>query len=385
MNFFTQSLINTRLALETIPQRAGSSLVVVMSMTCVVGVLLSMLSETAGLGRAYQAGGDPGRAIVISNDSISEYGSLSRSDVATIADAPGIAKGTDGKPLLDAEVLFWTPPTKGYTVISPQLRGVGPAGFAVRPEVKLLQGRLFHPGLQELIVGVTAAKAFKLGIGDKVILPDGNWPIVGIFSAGGGIIEGQLVGDAETVMTSSHISTFGSVIAELERPDSFDTFRSWLTHNPALGVTAERQSEFYLRTANQFAAFFTKVAYVVGATMALGALFGSVKIMYATVDARTREIGTLRALGYDSLPVAVSVIAETILLALLGAILGASLAWTFFNGKLIADHQHAFNARVTPELVELGLGWAVGVAILAALAPAVRAARLPIPQALRAP
>ncbi len=170
---------------------------------------------------------------------------------------------------------------------------------------------------------------------------------------------------------------------QLRSSAAFDPFKQWLVGNPSLGLTAERQSDYEVRTANRFGAFFTKVAYVVGTVMALGALFGSVKIMYATVSSRTREIGTLRALGYAPASVAAAVMAETGVLALAGSLIGALLAWLLFSGRLIADNQNVFEARMTAQLLLLGLGWAAALAILGSLTPAIRAARLSISEALR--
>jgi putative ABC transport system permease protein len=384
MALLKQSLIMTRVSLASLPQRFGPSLIIVVSTTCVVGVLLSMLSETAGVVRTNQLEGSPERAIVLPAQIPSEYGNtLSRNDIATIMSAPGIATGRDGSPAADAEILLWIPPTEGHTIGSPELRGVGPVGLSLRPEFAMVSGRLFQPGRQELIVGVRAERAFGLKVGQKVILPNGEWPIVGAFSAGGALVEAQLVADADTVMAVSKISGFGSVLVKLDNVGAFDAFRQWLTTNPTLAVTAERQSEYYLRTAERYSAFFTELAYAVGIIMTLGALFGSAKIMHTAVSVRTREIATLRAIGYEPLPTAIAVVVEMIVLSLTGACLGASLAWVLFDGKVMAGTQSAFDLSVSPRLFILGVGWAMALAILGGLPPAIRAARLSVTDALR--
>jgi putative ABC transport system permease protein len=363
-----QSLVMLRLGLASLTERFWSSLVIVISMACVVGVLLAMLSATAGLLHAYQTGGSPERAIVLSRDVPSEYGtSLSRNDIATILNAPGIAHGPDGRPAADAEILFWVPPAEGYTISSPLLLGVGPAGLSLRPELAIVSGRVFRSGQRELIVGVRAQRAFGLKVGDKVILPSGEWPIVGAFSAAGSLLEGQLVADAETVMTTSGISGFGSVVVRLENARTFDAFKNWLTTNPTLAVTAERQSDYYLRTANALSAFFTQIAYIVGTIMAIGAVFASVRIMYASVSNRTREIATLRAIGYAPLATAIAVVLEMVVLSLTGACLGAAVAWLLFNGDVRADIRSVFDLSVSPQLVALGLAWALVLAIVGGL------------------
>jgi putative ABC transport system permease protein len=382
--FLKQSLVTTQVSLASLPQRLWPSLIIVISTACVVGVLLSMLSATAGVLRTYQSGGSPERAIVLPAQIPSEYGnSLSRDEVATIMSAPWISQGRDGSRAADAEILLWIPPTEGFTITSPELRGVGPAGLSLRPEFAMVSGRLFQSGRRELIIGVRAARAFGLKVGDKVILPDGEWPIVGAFSAGGALLDGQLVADADTVMATSRISGFGSVLVKLDNARAFDPFKQWLTTNPTLAVTAERQSDYYLRTAERFSAFFTELAYIVGIIMALGALFGSVKIMHAAVSGRSREIATLRAIGYGPLSAAIAVLVEMTALSLTGACLGASLAWLLFDGKVMTGIQNTFDLSVSPRLVTYGIGWALALAIVSGLAPAIRATRLSVTDALR--
>lgn len=385
MRFLTQSAVVLRLALASLPQRKWSSLVIIASMACVIGVLLSMLSFTTGMLRAYRAGGDPGLAIVLSSESSTEYGNgIPANAVGTILDAPGIATGADGHPLADGEVLFWVPPMQSHFTGSPELRGIGTAGLALRPNLRIVAGRMFRSGRQELILGRGAARAYHLGVGDEITLPGGEWPIVGVFTDGGSILEGQLVGDVLTLSSAAHMSGFGSVLVRLSRPDAFAAFAHWLTTNPALKVTAERHSHYAARTVNLYTAFFVEVTYVVAAIMAIGALFATVKLSYAAVSARTHEIATLRAIGYQPVPLAISVLLETTLLALAAAILGGTAAWLLFNGKLVADIHNVFDLAVSPGLFALGIAWALTLAVLGGLAPAIRAGRLTVAQAHRA-
>lgn len=384
MSLLKQSIVMARLGFATLPERVWPSLIIVVTMACVVGVLLSMLSETAGLVQAYQAEGSSDGAIVLPAQIPSEYGNaFSQNDIATIASAPGIARNADGSVAADAEILFWVPPIEGYKIGSPELRGVGPAGFALRPNLKIVRGRSFRPGLKELIVGTRAERAFDLKLGDKVILPNGEWLIVGTFAAAGALLESQLMGDANTIMTMTGISGFGSVLMRLNDSKDFDGFRQWLTTNPTLAVSAERQSDYYLRTADRFTSFFTKLAYAVGFIMACGALFGAVKIMHTTVRNRTREIATLRAIGYRANSAAIAIVIEMIALALSGACLGTSSAWMIFDGKVMTGIETAFDLCVTPQMCVLGIGWALVLAVLGGLPPAVRAARIPVTEALR--
>ena len=381
----TQTLVLMDLAVRSLPHRIGSPLVIALSMTCVAAVLLSMLSETEGIACAYNTGADLRHVIVLSAQNLSEFGNgISRDEAGTILDAPGIARRPDGGPAADPEVLFWIPPTGAYTVGSPELRGIGRGGLAVRPQFRFLSGRMFRAGHHELMVGVLAARAFGLKIGDRMILPDGDWPIVGVFADGGSILEGELLTDAETLMSSSGLNGFGSVLVTLDRPGDFGTFRRWLTGNPTLLVAAETQSDYAQQTANRLGSFFTKVAYVIASIMTLGALFGAVKIMSTSVAARTREIAILRAVGFSSAPVAISVVLETTILSVAGAAFGGALAWLLFDGKLIQTFDSAYSASVSPGLFALGFAWSLALAFLGGLPPALRAARLSVSRALLA-
>ncbi|HTB64706.1 MAG TPA: FtsX-like permease family protein [Steroidobacteraceae bacterium] len=385
MRLLAQTAVLSRLGFSALLQRKWSSLVLVGSVACVIGVLISMLSVTAGMLRAYQSGSDPRLAIVLSPDSNSEFGSgIAADSIGTILDAPGISKGPDGHPLADAEFLFWVPPSGAYVIGSPTLRGIGRAGLALRPNFRIVAGRLFHSGEQEVIVGVAAARAYQLHVGDTITLPGGAWPIVGAFTDDGSMIESQYLGDADTVMTAGHMSGFSSVLVKLQSPAAFDDFAHWIATNPTLKETAERQSDYALRTVNQNSAFFTALAYAVGVMMALGALFGTVKLMYAAVSARTRELGTLRAIGYQPLPVALSVLAETTVLALVGALAGAGAAALLFNGKHVVQARNVFDLWISLRLVGLGIIWALALAILGGLPPAISAARRSVTDALRA-
>jgi putative ABC transport system permease protein len=385
MRRVVQVVVVLRLGIMGLSQRRWSSLAIVASMGCVIGVLLSMLSVTAGMLRAYRAGVDPGVAIVLATQTNTEYGSgIAGEDIGTILQAPGIAAGPGSHPLADAETLFWVPPREGYVIASPELRGIGPAGLALRPDLRIVQGRMFRFGREELIVGVGAERAYHMHVGDKIALPGGEWPIVGVFTDRGSVLEGQLVADAISLMSAAHISGYGSVLVRLTRPDALPAFSHWLTTNPSLKVTAELQSHYAARTVGQYAGFFTEFAYAVGLIMAAGALFGTVKIMYAVVAARTQEIGTLRAIGYEPLPVAVAVVLEVVLHSLAAASLGAAVAWLLFNGRQVADIHNLFDLSVSLRLFVIGVLWAVSLAILGGLPPAIRAARLAVADAHRA-
>jgi putative ABC transport system permease protein len=381
-----QIWIVSALNFKSLASRFWQSMVIVVGLGATIGVLLSMMSVTVGMRQVYAKVGDPGRAIVVSKGADSEGGSsVTRAMAPLIMDAPGVAKDVDGKPLADRQLNIGVPiqrmnGTKGYTT----MRGFGPKGLAVRPEFHLIKGRMFQAGKRELVVGAGAQTMFQnVRIGDKVILPDGPWPIVGIFTTGD-ILEGQLIGDTETMLTAFHRNAYNSILVRLASLDSLDTFKRALTTNPALSVTVERHSDWYKRVSGQATSTLALLAYVVGGVMAVGALFGCVNTMYSAVSTRGREIATLRALGYGALPVAMSVILEAVALSVSGALIGAAIAWALNDGRQGTWGVNIFHLSVPPALVGMGIGWAVAVAFLGGLLPSVRAARRPVVEALRA-
>jgi putative ABC transport system permease protein len=383
MNELRQIATVFLIGIGSLRERYGTALVIIVGMACVVGVLTSMLSLTAGLTRAYLRPEDATRAIVwAEHAAFDQSRSLHPDAIDTILDAPGIARGADGAPLADPEFLMRLLSMEGFAAGSLQLRGVGPAGLALRPDFRIVAGHLFRTGTRELVVGVGAARKLGLGVGSEVRMRDGKWPIVGVFSCGGDIIESYLVGDALTVMTARRRAGFAQVIAQLVDAKAFPEFQRWLTQNPTLTISVERKTDYDLRTAGASTAFFTRMAYVIGTIMALGALFGTVKIMYGVVRGRTREIGTLRAIGFGATPVVVWILAEAALLGAVGALIGAAIAWLIFDGRDMWVWS-AFKLRVSPALWLLGLAWALTTSLLGGLLPALRAGRLPPSDAVR--
>lgn len=372
------------IGVSTLRQRRGTSFVIVAGVACVVAVLVSMLSVAVGLERMYLSGGGEGHAIVLPKNALGEQGSgLPVDAVSTILSAPGIAKGADGAPLADAELVLsmWPPP--GLTREFLRVRGIGTAGLKLREDFRIESGRMLNPGSQELLIGAGVSREFRLKTGDSVLMPGGFWPIVGTFSNGGDRSESELFADAETLRSASKRSGFGSVVLKLATPQAFDELQEWLTANPALAVDAYRVSDYLLRTNGDQMRFFTRATFVIGFIMALGALFGATKILYAAVRARAREIGTLRALGFGSVPVTLSVLLEAMFLALLGAALGVLVAWVLFDGREVYS-SGVFRLSVSPPLAALGLAWGAALALLGGLVPAIRAGRIAPASALRA-
>jgi putative ABC transport system permease protein len=381
-----QIFIVSALNFKSLKSRFWQSMVIVVGLAATVGVMLSMLSMSAGMRQAYLNAGDPNRAIVVSKGADQEgQSAITRAMAPLIAVAPGIAKDKDGKPLADRNLNMGVPVlrkdgSKGYTT----MRGLAEKGPGVRPELRIVAGRMFQPGKREMIVGVGAQAMFQhMQVGDKVILPDGEWPIVGVFATGD-LLEGQLVGDTETLLTATHKANYNTVLVRLASPDSLDAFKKALTTNPALSVDVIRHSDWYKRIASQSTFGLALLGYVVGTVMAIGALFGCLNTMYSAVSTRGREIATLRALGYGAFPVAVSVILEAMTLSVAGALIGAGIAWALYDGKQDLFGNSVFYLSVSPAQFELGMIWAVAVAVLGGLFPSIRAARRPVVEALRA-
>jgi putative ABC transport system permease protein len=378
----------TALGLRAIPSRAGGSLVIVIGMALVVAVTISILSMSVGFMRTVHNTGRTDRAVVLSHGSQYEFAStISRDNALTIADAPGLRIVTDGKPIVSAEILVAVLVTKKSTGLDAYitLRGVGPEASELRPEIKLVSGRAFLPGRHELIVGKSALGQFEgLEVGGQMPLQDGDWTITGSFASNGDEHESELLADSETVLATMRANTFHSVTVMLEKPESLEQFRTAVTTNPTLAVDVERETQFVADQSKYLNTFLTMIAYVVGGIMGLGATFGALNTMYSAISARAMEIGTLRAIGFSGAAVVVSVLAESLLLALFGAMIGALVAWAAFSGDLHAIGGLVFSLAVTPSLIALGLGFAFTLGLVGGLFPAIRAASLPVADALRA-
>lgn len=281
------SLLNFR----NLRQRLWQSLVIVAGMTCVIGVLLSMLSMTEGLHQAYLRSGDPRNAIVVSRGTIWEINSsIARDKARIVMDAPGIAKADDGSPIAEPGLMAGVPSrlvkNNGRTWVI--IRGFGDKGTMLQPAFHMVAGRMFRPGTHELIVGNRAQFQVKgMAVGDKVILPDGEWPIVGAFSTGD-MMDGQLVGDTQTLMASIRHKAYNTVLVWLASPAAFSTLKSALTANPALAVDVMRLPDWNIKASADFAKFMHVIVYGVGVILAVGALFGCFNTMYAAVGARAR-------------------------------------------------------------------------------------------------
>jgi putative ABC transport system permease protein len=265
------------------------------------------------------------------------------------------------------------------------VRGVGPLAGALRPEVTIVQGRMFRPGLQELVVGRNLGIKFpNLEPGDRIQLQNGAWTIVGTFASGGSAHDSEILGDADTLLASFHRNAFQSVTIALDGPDGLARLNALIAGNPALAVEAKREDIFFAAQSGAFTRVLTVIGLFVGVTMAIGAVFSALNTMYAAVSAQSVEIATLRAIGYNGTAVLVGVFCEALALALAGAVLGIAVAWLIFNNHALSTGSVVYALRIDFSLAMLGIVWALAIGTLGGLFPAIRAARMPVADALRA-
>jgi putative ABC transport system permease protein len=390
---FKQLIALTSMGIQTLPQRAGSSSVIVIGIAGVVAVLVSVLAMATGFRHTMADSGRPDRVIVLRGGSDAELNSnLTRSDVDTIANAPGLAKDAGGKAVLSAEIITVVnlPRIDTGSDSNVTLRGVGLQVQNVRPELKIVSGRMFRPAVRELIAGAGAAKQFRgLTPGSVLHLRNADWTVTGVFTTNADVHESELLADVDTVGSAIERPGYSSAVGLLTGTSEFATFKDALTTDPQLKVDVEREPEYYAAQSKQLTQLITVVGNTVAIIMAIGAMFGALNSMYAAVDARTLEIATLRAIGFSAPPVLLSVMLEALALSLLGGLLGAALAWWFFNGHTVATlggafAQVVFQVTVTTSLMATGLIWACAIGVLGGLFPALRSARMPVAEALRA-
>jgi putative ABC transport system permease protein len=394
LRWFTQTAAVTALNLRTIPARLSSSAVAIIGIAGVVVVLVSVLSIAAGFNAAMRQSGSPQRALVMRSGADSEMTSgLGGPEVDLIKQAPGMRR--EGQtPLASGELYVIIDLPKKSTPDSPAnvpMRGVEPTVLRVRDDVSLIQGRMLQFGTNEVIVGRGAQAQFiGLNVGADVKSGQNVWRVVGVFEADGGVAETEIWADSRVLQgVYRRGNSYQSVLARLDSSDSLTTFRDWLTSNPQLNVMVRREDEYYAGQSQALTRLIQTIGFGIAALMGLGAVFGAVLTMYTAVATRAREIATLRALGFNTLSVVVSVLTESLALGAIGGVLGGLAAYIAFNGYQTSTmnfqtfSQVAFAFRVTPQLLMLGLVYALAMGLVGGLFPAIRAARLPIPSALR--
>lgn len=392
-NWLSQIFSVTSYNLRTVPERKGSVLSATVGIAGVVAVLVGVLSIAEGFRAAMTVSGPDDVTIVLRSGANNEMTSgLSRDEVRLITDDPGIARSSEG-PLASGElfVMINLPKRTTGTDANVSFRGVGQAAMAVRGDIKIVEGRSFKSGRNEIIAGAGAARSFGgLDLGNKLRIGENEWEVVGIFSGGDGAAESEIWTDVSVLQPAyKRGDSFQSVSAKLTSAEAFEQFKDALTTNPQLKVKTLRRGEFLAEQSTMLTKFIRGFGVFIAALMALGALFGALNTMYSAVAARTREIATLRALGFGSTPVVLSILFESLALALVGGATGAAAAYFAFNGFKTATmnwetwSQVAFAFSVTPALLLAAIAWAATIGLIGGLFPAIRAARLPIAAALR--
>jgi putative ABC transport system permease protein len=393
MSFLTQILAVTWLNLRTIPQRLGSSAVAVVGIAGVVIVFVAVLSMAQGFYAAMSSAASPDRALVMRSGADDEMTSgIGGPEADIIKQAPGL-RHENNRALAAAElfVLIDLPKKSTGTPANVPMRGIDSTTLQVRDEAKLVEGRMLRFGTNEVVVGRAAARQFAgLSLGSEIKAGQTTWMVVGLFESRGSVAETEVWCDARFLQGAYRRgNSYQSVRVTLESPRSYTQFKDWLTSNPQLNVSVRPEAEYYLTQSITLTRLIRSVGFGIAALMGIGAVFGAILTMYTAVSTRTREIATLRALGFNTSSVLISVLAESFGLAAIGGALGGLVAYLAFNGYQTSTmnfqtfSQVAFAFAVTPPLLAQGLGYALVMGLIGGLLPAVRAARLPIASALR--
>jgi putative ABC transport system permease protein len=393
LNWLSQIVSVTGFALRTIPQRKAASLTAAAGIAGVVIVFVGVLSIAAGFRSAVTSTGRKDIAIVLRDGAANELSSnLAGEESRVVKDTPGVARD-NGAAVASAELftIINIPKRSTGTDANVPFRGVEPMATAVRGDIKIVEGRMFERGRNEVIAGVNAGREFAgLNVGGTIKLGKTEWHVVGLFSAAGGIGESEMWTDAAVLQSAyQRGDSFQAVYVKLTSPEAYRQFKDSLTSNPQLKVKVMRQDEFYAEQSEITTQFISVIGTIIALMMALGALLGALNTMYNAVASRGREIATLRALGFGTMPVVCSVLLESVALALAGGVVGGAAAYVAFDGYSAATmnfqtwSQIAFAFAVTPELLIKGALIAAAVGLIGGILPAIRAARLPIAAALR--
>ena len=382
----------TQVGLATIPQRLGASSVIIIGIAGVVGVLVALLAMAVGFEATLKETGSDDTVIMLRAGSNTELNSVLGHETAQLlAQQTQVLHNAQGQPVASPELVVVASLLKRSTGLDAnvELRGVGERAWELHPNVRIVEGRKFSPGLRELIVGKGAAQQFSgTAIGSTLKLNGQVWKLVGRFEAGDSH-DSELWGDTDVVGSAYRRgSSTTTVIARLTNAEALDALKAALASDPRFQVDVQTTRAYYAAQSEQLSRQIRVLGTVVGAIMAIGAIFGALNTMYAAIATRAREIATLRAIGFRGAPVVVSVLVETMLLALLGGVLGALIAWVIFNNYTASTlgqnfSQVVFNFKVSPALLWSGLKWALAIGLIGGLFPALRAARIPVTAGLR--
>jgi len=379
--------------LRSVRARWNSAVVAVLGIAGTVGVFVAMLSLANGFKATLVSSGSPGNALVMRAGAGAEMnGALPLEQVKVLEDAPGVARGSNG-PLITPEVVVIAPfPMRSTgTDANVQIRGVSSKALEVRSQIKIVEGRLFRPGLTELVVGHNASRTYSgLTVGNTVSFGGGKWNIVGIFDAGGSAFDSEVWCDSHVLNQIYHRpeNVFNSVTVHLTSPGALRQFKDSASSDPRLTVDVSSEIEYYDKQSQGLTTLIKILGSIIAVVMGIGAVFGALNTMYSAVAERSREIATMRALGFGGPSVVVSFVIEALLISLLGGALGC-LAVFPLNGlttgamNLQTFSHVAFAFRVTPVLMVMGIIFALIMGVVGGIFPALRAARRPVAEALR--
>ncbi|MGH8217460.1 MAG: ABC transporter permease, partial [Steroidobacteraceae bacterium] len=375
-----QTALLTATGLRSCGQHRGAVIVTVVSVASVVGVLVSLLALREGTSIFQPQRARADEAIVLSaGASDSTQSAVAPEAFATIAEAPGVMR-THGHPnayassIIAVDVLRRDGRRGGAT-----LAGYTNGWQRVDGDVKIIAGRLYRPGLRELIVSKPIQRMYRgLDLGEHISLHGTQWTVVGVFAASDTLADSLLRTDAATVMSAFGRNTFSQVIVRLESPAAFQLFADSLAHDPALSVEVRTPAQQFEQSFGGLRRFLTYVSYFIGGVMASGAIFGALNSLYASVESRRREIATLRALGFNAAPIVTAILIESMVLAFAGALIGALIASLLFNGDIINSGSLVFRLSVTPYLLAVSIAWALAIGLVGGSLPALRASRLPV-------
>jgi len=393
LNWLSQIASVATFNIRSLPQRIGSSATAVFGIAGVVAVMVGVLSIAQGILQTMNHSASDDNVVVLRSGSNTEMMSIMLGeDARIVSEAPGLARNESGA-IASPELFVIINLLKRSTGTDANvpLRGISRNALAIRDDFHIVEGRMFEWGRNEVVVGVGAQIEFEgLEVGSTITVAQEEWPVVGIFESGGGLAETEIWVDASVLQPAYRRgNSFQAVYAKLESPDAFQAFKDALTSDPRLNVKPMRESEYYQSQSEMLYNLVTGLGTLIAVIMGLGAVFGALNTMYTAVSSRAREIATLRALGFHASPVVISILLESLLLALVGGVIGAIAAWWVFDGFRAATlnftsfSQVAFAFDVSPSLLIRGIFFAMAIGLLGGLLPAIRAARQPIAAALR--
>jgi len=379
---------------RSIRARWTSTIVAILGIAGTVGVFVAMLSLARGFKATLVSSGSPGNALVMRAGSSSEMmGGITLASIKVLQDKPGIARNESGAPLLTQDVVgvIPVPLISTGTDANVQVRGVSPNVLQIRTFVKIVEGRMFQPGLMELVVGKNASKSYKgLTLGNKVDFAGGHWTVVGIFDAGGSAFDSEVWCDSQIFnqVLQRPTNIFQSATIHLQSPASFQEFKDAALADPQLNVDVWREIDYYAKQSTTMTRLITVLGGIVAFIMAFGAIFGALNTMYSAVAERGREIATMRAVGFPTSNVILSFLFEALVISFLGGILGClvvlplnGLTTNTMNFQTFSNVAFAF--KITFDLLLMGVIFALVMGVLGGLLPAIRAAIQPVAVALR--